>query len=50
MKKIFLICTMWLLSLASIAQVKFFEGSLNDAIAKAKAEKKLVLIMGSATW
>ena len=33
-----------------MAQVEFENGSLKDAIVKAKADNKLVMVMGSATW
>ena len=50
MKKIFHVVVMLLISSSLMAQVKFEQGDLKEAIAKAKAENKLVMIMGSATW
>lgn len=50
MKRLFLALTMSLGAIASMAQVNFFEGSLSEAIKKAKTEEKLVVVMCSATW
>ena len=50
MKKIFYVVVMLLITSSVMAQVKFEPGNLKEAIAKAKAENKIVMIMGSATW
>lgn len=50
MRKLLLIATFVVCSLATMAQVTFFEGSLKEAIAKAKSENKTVIAMGSTTW
>ena len=50
MKKIILgVLFLFLLQLAN-AQVVMFEGSLQEALEKAKKENKYVMVMGSATW
>ena len=50
MKKLFFAVVMLLASSSLMAQVQFETGNLKEAIAKAKAENKIVMIMGSATW
>ena len=50
MKRIFSVIVMLLISSSLMAQVQFETGNLKEAIAKAKAENKLVMIMASATW
>ena len=50
MKKLLFTLVMLFTVSGLMAQVKFEEGNLKDAIAKAKAENKLVIVMGSATW
>lgn len=50
MKKI-LFTTIFLLLLSALsAQVVYFEGNLREAVAKAKRENKLVMVLASATW
>ena len=50
MKKLFFAVAMLFLSSSVMAQVEFENGSLKEAIAKAKADNKLIMVMGSATW
>ncbi len=50
MKKSVLLLALLLLSFATSAQVKIFTGKLDDALLKAKAENKDVMVMASATW
>lgn len=49
MKKIVLFITLFISTFA-FAQEYVFKGSLNEALAKAKAENKAVMIVGSTTW
>ncbi len=41
---------MMVIGVMGYAQVELFEGSLSEAIAKAKADNKLVTVLASATW
>ena len=50
MKRVFLAVVALLVSSSLMAQVQFESGNLKDAIAKANADNKLVMIMGSTTW
>lgn len=50
MKKLFLAVIMMVSSLAVMAQVENFKGNLSEAIAKAKAENKKVMLIVSTTW
>lgn len=50
MKKVFFGLVALLLSGSAMAQVKFADLTLDEAIAKAKVENKRVMVMGSATW
>lgn len=50
MKKLFLAIALILATSGVMAQVTFEESNLKEAIAKAKAEKKMVMVIGSATW
>lgn len=50
MKKVFFAIVMMFATSSLMAQVTFESGSLKDAVAKAKAEGKMVMVIGSATW
>lgn len=50
MKKLFLAVALIFATNLLMAQVAFEESNLKEAIAKAKAEKKMVMVIGSATW
>lgn len=50
MKKLFLAIALILVTNGLMAQVKFEESNLKTAIEKAKAENKMVMVIGSATW
>lgn len=50
MKKLFFAALMLFSAGSVMAQIQFESGSLKDALAKAKAENKLVMAIGSATW
>lgn len=50
MKKLFLVAAFFICSVAAMAQVSFFSGSLKEAVEKAKKENKKVLVLASATW
>ena len=50
MRKIFFGLLFVLLTQMVNAQVSLYEGSLSEALAKAKKENKLVMVIGSTTW
>lgn len=50
MKKLFLVATFLVCTIAAMAQVNFFKGTLKEAIEKAKNENKTVIVLASATW
>ncbi len=50
MKKLIVLLVFAVSAGLSFGQVQVMKGTLDEAIAKAKAEKKKVLIMGSTTW
>ncbi len=50
MKKLISVIAMFVIGVMAYAQVNPFEGSLNEAIAKAKEENKKVIVLCSATW
>ncbi len=50
MRKLFLMLALAVISVTAFSQVKYFDGTLAEAVAKAKNEDKKVLIMASATW
>lgn len=50
MKKISFVLLFLLVSVSAMAQVKFQDLAIKEAVAKAKAENKLVMILASTTW
>ncbi len=51
MKKVILLIILMLsISIGTKAQVVPFDGTLNEAKIKAKAENKMIVIMCSTTW
>ncbi len=50
MKKLISVIAVFVIGVTAFAQVNMFEGTLDEAIAKAKKENKQVLVLGSATW
>lgn len=50
MKKIILLLLLCVTYDFATAQTILEKGNLSDVFAKAKAEKKMILLIGSATW
>ncbi len=50
MRKLISIIAMFVIGVMAHAQVIQFEGNLAEAMAKAKSENKVVMLLGSATW
>lgn len=50
MRKMLFLALMLFSAVGAMAQIQFEEGSLKEALAKAKAENKLVMVIGSTTW
>lgn len=49
MRKMLFLALMLFSAVGAMAQIQFEEGSLKEALAKAKAENKLVMVIGSTT-
>lgn len=50
MRRLFLVTAFLMSSIAVMAQVKFFNGSIKEAMKKAKAENKNIMVLASTTW
>lgn len=50
MKKLFLVTAFLVSSIAVMAQVKFFDGTIKEAMKKAKTENKNIVVLASTTW